>query len=92
MIVEDNVSAFPALLTHGAPWVRIMSCNPLEMKDADLPPTFSGYPVDDRTGWEDFARSTTGHIASCGRASTSGCGGKEHRPCRTSSSSTSRTT
>ena len=54
MIVEDNVSAFPALLTHGAPWVRIMSCNPLEMKDPDLPPTFSGYPVDDRTGWEDF--------------------------------------
>jgi MGT family glycosyltransferase len=55
VIVEDNVSAFPALLTHGAPWVRIMSCNPLEMKDPDLPPTFSGYPVDDRTGWEDFS-------------------------------------
>ena len=48
VIVEDNVSGFPALLTHGAPWVRIMSCNPLEMKDPDLPPTFSGYPVDDR--------------------------------------------
>ncbi|HET9672710.1 MAG TPA: nucleotide disphospho-sugar-binding domain-containing protein [Actinomycetota bacterium] len=54
VIVEDNVSAFPALLTHGAPWVRIMSCNPLEMKDPDLPPTFSGYPTDDRTGWEAF--------------------------------------
>jgi hypothetical protein len=22
VIVEDNVNAFPALLTHGAPWVR----------------------------------------------------------------------
>jgi MGT family glycosyltransferase len=54
VIVEDNVSAFPALMTHGAPWVRIMSCNPLEMKDPDLPPTFSGYPVDDRSGWGDF--------------------------------------
>jgi MGT family glycosyltransferase len=54
VIVEDNVSAFPALLTHGAPWVRIMSCNPLEKKDPDLPPTFSGYPIDDRTGWEEF--------------------------------------
>jgi MGT family glycosyltransferase len=54
VIVEDNVSAFPALLTHGAPWVRIMSCNPLEKKDPDLPPTFSGYPTDDRTGWEGF--------------------------------------
>ncbi len=47
VIVEDNVSGFPALLTHGAPWVRIMSCNPLERKDPDLPPTFSGYPIDD---------------------------------------------
>jgi MGT family glycosyltransferase len=54
VIVEDNVSGFPALLTHGAPWVRIMSCNPLEMKDPDLPPTFSGYPVDDSSGWEEF--------------------------------------
>ena len=54
VIVEDNVSVFPALLTHGAPFVRIMSCNPLEMKDPDLPPTFSGYPVDDRDGWDDY--------------------------------------
>ena len=54
VIVEDNVSGFPALLTHGAPWVRIMSCNPLEMKDPDLPPTFSGYPVDDPSGWDEF--------------------------------------
>ncbi len=54
VIVEDNVSGFPALLTHGAPWVRIMSCNPLEMKDPDLPPTFSGYSTEDRTGWDEF--------------------------------------
>jgi MGT family glycosyltransferase len=54
VIVEDNVNAFPALLTHGAPWVRIMSCNPLEMKDPALPPTFSGYPTLDRTGWDEF--------------------------------------
>ena len=54
VIVEDNVNAFPALLTHGTPWVRIMSCNPLEMKDPDLPPTFSGYPLDDPSGWDGF--------------------------------------
>src|SRR5829696_7036097 len=54
VIVEDNVNSFPALLTHGAPWVRIMSCNPLELKDPALPPTFSGYPPDDRTGWDEF--------------------------------------
>jgi MGT family glycosyltransferase len=54
VIVEDNVNAFPALMTHGAPWVRIMSCNPLEMKDPALPPTFSGYAIDDESGWPDF--------------------------------------
>ena len=54
VIVEDNVSVFPALLTHGAPWVRIMSCNPLEMKDPALAPTFSGYPQDDRTEWDAY--------------------------------------
>jgi hypothetical protein len=31
-----------------------MSCNPLELKDPALPPTFSGYPTDDRTGWDEF--------------------------------------
>jgi MGT family glycosyltransferase len=54
VIVEDNVNAFPALLTNGAPWVRIMSCNPLEMKDPGLPPTFSGYPTADRSAWDGF--------------------------------------
>ncbi|CAN5686623.1 glycosyltransferase [soil metagenome] len=54
VIVEDNVNCFPALLTHGAPWVRIMSCNPLEMKDPELPPAFSGYPQSERSGWQEF--------------------------------------
>jgi UDP:flavonoid glycosyltransferase YjiC (YdhE family) len=54
VIVEDNVVAFAALVTHGAPFVRIMSCNPLEMRGADIPPTFSGYSSEDRTGWDEF--------------------------------------
>jgi MGT family glycosyltransferase len=54
VIVEDNVPGFPAVVTADAPWVRIVSCNPLELKDADLPPVFSGYPADDRSGWEEF--------------------------------------
>jgi len=54
VIVEDNVSVFPALTTNGAPWVRIMSCNPLEMKDPGLPPPFSGYPEVDRSGRDEF--------------------------------------
>ena len=54
VVVEDNVQSFPAILTSGQPWVRIMSCNPLEMKDPALPPTFSGYPTDNASGWEEF--------------------------------------
>jgi MGT family glycosyltransferase len=54
VIVEDNVVAFPAVAASGRPWVRIASCNPLELKDADLPPTFSGYPTGDRAAWDDF--------------------------------------
>ena len=54
VIVEDNVVCFPAIQWSGRRWVRIVSCNPLELKDPALPPTFSGYPVADRTGWEDY--------------------------------------
>ena len=54
VIVEDNVVGFPAVLASGIPWVRIVSCNPLELKDPALPPTFSGYPSDDPSRWEEF--------------------------------------
>jgi MGT family glycosyltransferase len=54
VIVEDNVNVFPALVTHGAPWVRMTSCNPLELKDPQLPPTFSGYPEKNGGGWGEF--------------------------------------
>jgi MGT family glycosyltransferase len=51
VIVEDNVCCFPALPASGVPWVRIASCNPAEIKDPDVPPPFSGYPVADRSQW-----------------------------------------
>jgi MGT family glycosyltransferase len=54
VIVEDNVVGFPAVLASRRPWVRIVSCNPLELKDPALPPPFSGYPTGDRSGWEEF--------------------------------------
>ena len=54
VVVEDNVVAFPALLTGGAPYVRIMSCNPLEVRGPQVPPTFSGLPCGDRSGWDAF--------------------------------------
>ncbi|OKI49633.1 glycosyltransferase [Micromonospora sp. CB01531] len=54
VIVEDNVVAFPALNTAGVPFVRIVSCNPLEIKGPDIAPVFSGYPAADRSGWAAF--------------------------------------
>jgi MGT family glycosyltransferase len=54
VIVEDNVCAFPALPASGVPWVRIVSCNPAEIRDPDVPPPFSGYPAADRAGWEAY--------------------------------------
>ena len=54
VIVEDNVVAFPALEASGTPWVRIVSCNPAELKDELVPPVFSGYPTGERDGWEDY--------------------------------------
>jgi UDP:flavonoid glycosyltransferase YjiC (YdhE family) len=54
VIVEDNVVAFPALPASGRPWVRIVSCNPTEVRDPDVPPPFSGYPADDRAGWDEY--------------------------------------
>lgn len=54
VIVEDNVIAFPALVTSGAPFVRIVSCNPLEVRGEGVAPVFSGYPAADRSGWQAF--------------------------------------
>ena len=54
VIVEDNVVCFPAIHHSGRPWARIVSCNPLELKDPAVPPTFSGYPVADRSGWDAY--------------------------------------
>src|SRR4051794_20832287 len=53
-IVEDNVCAFPAIPASGRPWVRIVSCNPLELKDPELPPPYTGLPMDDRSRWEEY--------------------------------------
>lgn len=54
VVVEDNVLCFPALMTAGVPFVRIVSCNPLEMKGANIAPTFSGYAQDDSSNWQEF--------------------------------------
>ncbi|WP_248960551.1 glycosyltransferase [Sphaerisporangium perillae] len=54
VIIEDNVLTFPALVTAGKPFVRIVSCNPLEVPGEGIPPVFSGLPAADRGEWEAF--------------------------------------
>jgi MGT family glycosyltransferase len=54
VVVEDNVVGFAAIPTGGRPWVRIVSCNPCELKDAEVPPVFSGYAEADRVAWDEF--------------------------------------
>ena len=54
VIVEDNVVGFPAISASGRPWVRIVSCNPMEMKDPAMAPFSSGYAVADRSHWPAF--------------------------------------
>jgi MGT family glycosyltransferase len=57
VIVEDNVVSFPALQTSGKPFVRIVSCNPLEIRGpagGEIPPAYSGLPSDDRSEWQAF--------------------------------------
>ena len=53
-IVEDNVVSFPAIMATRHPWVRIVSCNPAEVKDALVPPFSSGLPAADSSGWAAF--------------------------------------
>ena len=54
VVVEDNVICFPALMTAGVPFIRIVSCNPLEITGLNIAPAYSGHPANDRTQWEAF--------------------------------------
>ena len=53
-IVEDNVVGFAALPACGRPWARIVSCNPTEIRDPNVPPVFSGYSANDRSQWDAY--------------------------------------
>jgi MGT family glycosyltransferase len=54
VVCTDNVNGYPSVELAGAPWVRFVSANPLEMRDPDLPPPLSGLPVGDRSEWAAF--------------------------------------
>ena len=54
VIVEDNVVSFPAIMSSRHPWVRLLSCNPAEIKDPLVAPFSSGYAAADRSAWPAF--------------------------------------
>jgi hypothetical protein len=54
VLVEDNVVLFPALATSGAPFVRIVSCNPLEVPGTGVAPGLSGLAQADPGSWAPF--------------------------------------
>jgi MGT family glycosyltransferase len=62
-IVEDNVVAFPSIIASGRPWVRIVSCNPLEVRDRGIPPPYGGLPLADRTHWDSYRAEYADAIA-----------------------------
>jgi MGT family glycosyltransferase len=62
IVVEDNVCAFPALPVRAKRWARIVSCNPAEILDPAVPPVFSGYAAEDRTGWDEFWAAYDRHL------------------------------
>jgi UDP:flavonoid glycosyltransferase YjiC (YdhE family) len=74
LVVEDNVVTFPALISSGRPWARIVSCNPAELKDDLVPPPFSGLPTDGTTCRRASARPTpTGSCQSRSAAARNRC-------------------
>lgn len=54
VIIEDNVVMFPALATSDAPFVRIVSCNPLEIRGENIAPVLSGLAENDPQSWGPF--------------------------------------
>ena len=60
VIVTDNVSAFPSILTSGVPWVRAVSCNELELPDPRCRRSSPATPTPAATTGTRSAPSTAG--------------------------------
>ena len=54
VIIEDNVVCFPATVTAGVPFVRVVSCNPLEIMGDKIAPPFSGLAENDPSSWASY--------------------------------------
>ena len=66
VIVEDNVVAFPAIAASGRPWVRIVSCNPMEMKDPGSPRSAAVIPSPIRARGRTSSTRSAGRSVRCG--------------------------
>ena len=53
--------------------MRIVSCNPAEIKDPDVPPPFSGYPAADRSGWDAYWAEYRAHARRAARGFDAFC-------------------
>jgi UDP:flavonoid glycosyltransferase YjiC (YdhE family) len=92
VIVEDNVVLFPAIVASGRRWVRIVSCNPAEIRDPAVPPVFPAIPPPIALAGPSLKPSASGRIDRCGPNSTPSCGIEPAMACRTSSSWPNRRT
>ena len=45
---------FPATVTAGVPFVRVVSCNPLEIMGENIAPPFSGLAENDPASWNSY--------------------------------------
>ena len=66
------MNCFPALLTAGVPFVRIMSCNPLEVRGPTCRRCSAATRATTAAAGTSSAPSTTAPTAICGRSTTSG--------------------
>jgi MGT family glycosyltransferase len=54
VVCVDNVILFPAIKSHGKPWIRIISCSENEVPDPDIPPHLSGCSEGDHACYQAF--------------------------------------
>ena len=83
VIVEDNVLCFPATITAGVPFVRVVSCNPLEILGENIAPPFSGLAENDPASWISYNQAYEKSQRPMWENSTPGLFLKVHLPCQT---------
>lgn len=54
LVVIDDVIVYPSVVLSRIPWVRVVSCNPLELPDRAAPPALSGYSQYETENWDAF--------------------------------------